>query len=129
MPPFGATDIKFICRELDVVLTGRMHLGIAALGQGTAVMGVEYQGKFEGLFRLLDLPDCVIQSDAAVDSTVLMGQLKALIDRRKELSDRIRRHLPQVVEMSKRNFLGLGNTSARSTAAYGNSGTSDRLKG
>ena len=40
---------------VDLVLTGRMHLAIAALGMGTPPLCVAYMDKFEGLFHLFDI--------------------------------------------------------------------------
>jgi len=39
-----------------------MHLSIAALGAGTPILGVTYQGKFEGLIKHFSLPDGVLSS-------------------------------------------------------------------
>lgn len=41
---------KQLVRRADVLLTGRMHLGIAALSQGIPTVSLMYQGKFEGLY-------------------------------------------------------------------------------
>lgn len=57
-----ACDIKFIASCMELVVTGRMHLAIGALGTGTPVMGVTYQGKFEGLIEHFQLPDTLLTS-------------------------------------------------------------------
>jgi polysaccharide pyruvyl transferase WcaK-like protein len=49
--PCRAAEIKAICADIDIVLSGKMHLAIACLGQGTPVACVTYQDKFEGLFK------------------------------------------------------------------------------
>jgi colanic acid/amylovoran biosynthesis protein len=56
---YSASEIKWISGELDFVVSSRMHLAIAAIGQGTPVFCLEYQGKFRGLFDLLGMPDLV----------------------------------------------------------------------
>ena len=45
-------DAKQVVRYCDVVLTGRMHLAIAAFEQGVTPVSFCYQGKFEGLYQL-----------------------------------------------------------------------------
>ncbi|NMG29254.1 oligosaccharide flippase family protein [Aromatoleum evansii] len=46
--PYTAVDVKQVCALFDLVLTGRMHLMIAALGRDVPVVAIEYQGKFAG---------------------------------------------------------------------------------
>lgn len=42
----SAGEIKAVVGLVDGVITGRMHLAIAALGQGTPVAAITYQDKF-----------------------------------------------------------------------------------
>lgn len=51
-----ASDIKGLMRELDGIVSARMHLAIAALGSGLPVLVFAYQGKFEGLLEHFALP-------------------------------------------------------------------------
>ena len=44
---------KSVCRELSVMLGGRMHAAILAAGAGTPVVGLGYNPKFAGMFELL----------------------------------------------------------------------------
>lgn len=46
--PYAAADVKQVCAHFDLILTGRMHLMIAALGCGVPIVAIEYQGKFSG---------------------------------------------------------------------------------
>ncbi|MFV0645281.1 MAG: polysaccharide pyruvyl transferase family protein [Sphingomonadaceae bacterium] len=52
---FRAPEIKALVNEIDLVLSGRMHLMIASLGAGTPVFGIDYKDKMEGLLLLLGL--------------------------------------------------------------------------
>ncbi|MDP2561432.1 polysaccharide pyruvyl transferase family protein [Psychrobium sp. 1_MG-2023] len=54
-PPFHAWDLKALTSQTDLVISGRMHLTIAALAQGVPAIGITYQGKFEGLFNYFNL--------------------------------------------------------------------------
>jgi polysaccharide pyruvyl transferase WcaK-like protein len=55
--PPTAAEIKEIVGEVDGVITGRMHLSIAALGRSKPVMVFSYQGKFSGLLAHFALPN------------------------------------------------------------------------
>ena len=54
-PPLNAWELKHLAGMVDLVLTGRMHLAIAALGMGTPPLCVAYMDKFEGLFHLFNI--------------------------------------------------------------------------
>lgn len=66
-----AREIKGLTKQLDYVISGRMHLAIAALGCGTPAICVTYQDKFEGLFQHFGLsskelavkPEEIMQDD------------------------------------------------------------------
>lgn len=47
----GAKDAKLCVSMLDVVVTRRMHLAVAALSCGVKVIGIGYANKFEGQFN------------------------------------------------------------------------------
>jgi polysaccharide pyruvyl transferase WcaK-like protein len=53
-------EIKALSGQVDLVLTGRMHLAIAALGMGTPAFCTVYQGKFEGLMQMFELEGMTI---------------------------------------------------------------------
>lgn len=52
----SAAELKGMAGVVDGVVTGRMHLAIAALGMGVPVAALTYQDKFQGLMRHFDLP-------------------------------------------------------------------------
>ena len=76
-PPFSAWDVKGLCAHLDGVLTGRMHLAIAALGTGTPPLSVAYRGKFEGLMRHIGLDGGLIAPEAFLDCSHTVTVLEA----------------------------------------------------
>ncbi|MBE9190506.1 polysaccharide pyruvyl transferase family protein [Gloeocapsopsis crepidinum LEGE 06123] len=102
--PCSAAEIKSICADLDLVLTGRMHLAIACLGQGIPVGGVTYQGKFEGLFRHFELPGMTIDPEKAFQPGVLTDFLIDLIAKREDIHQQIQSHLANVKVLSVSNF-------------------------
>jgi polysaccharide pyruvyl transferase WcaK-like protein len=107
---YRASELKHMAGETDAVLTGRMHLAIASLGQGVPVACVTYQGKFEGLFDHFQMPPLVCPPDAA-SADDLHRLIAGLLDRRDELRAAIAERLPHVKAMSASN-LGLPDAAA-----------------
>jgi polysaccharide pyruvyl transferase WcaK-like protein len=105
--PCRAAEIKAICAELDFVLTGRMHLAIACLGQTTPVGCITYQGKFEGLFQHFHIEGVTISPEQAFQPGVLSHFLSNLLTRRHQLRQQIRAALPVVLQLSAANFTGV----------------------
>jgi polysaccharide pyruvyl transferase WcaK-like protein len=103
-PPFSAWDVKGLCANLDGVLTGRMHLAIAALGMGTPPLSVAYRGKFEGLMRHLGLDGGLIAPEAFLDCghtvTALEAFTRDLPNRRAQIIPR----LPGMRALAQRQF-------------------------
>lgn len=52
---YAPRELKFIASQMDAIVSARMHFAIAGLSQGIPAFGLRYQGKFEGLYSLLDL--------------------------------------------------------------------------
>lgn len=96
--------IKSLVGRLDLVVTGRMHLAIAALGMGTPTLCMAYQDKFEGLYAHFDLPASeLLQAD-----TLQMAELGSCIHealRRRELTvQKIKGRIPAVIRLAERNL-------------------------
>lgn len=102
--PFLAKEIKTVCRDMDLVFSARMHLAIGALSVGTPVCSMQYQGKFDGLFRHFDqLSDVVISPEDGLDSSVLSEFLQRNLDRSGELRKLVGERLPVVKALAKLN--------------------------
>lgn len=97
-------EVKAICEDLDLVVSGRMHLAIAALGQCTPVVAFEYQQKFAGLFALFGLEGCVIPGSKVVHEGCLYAVLVDTLPRVPDLRKQVRRKLPEVERLSLANF-------------------------
>ena len=102
--PCTASEIKFMCGKLDLVLTGRMHLAIAALGQCTPTACITYQGKFEGLFKHFEIDDMAITPEEALQPSKFLQFLNAAMSKRSEVRDQISKKLPEVHKKSMLNF-------------------------
>ncbi|TVO68105.1 polysaccharide pyruvyl transferase family protein [Denitromonas ohlonensis] len=104
VPP-SAAEIKTIMAYVDGAVTGRMHLAIAALGQGTPVMAFAYQDKFKGLLQHFCMPDWLILSaDDATDSVFLSARLERFVEELPALRADVVKHLPRVVEAAEATF-------------------------
>jgi polysaccharide pyruvyl transferase WcaK-like protein len=102
--PCSAAAIKSVCGQLDMVVSGRMHLAIACLGQGTPAACITYQGKFEGLFQHLELDGMLIEPQRAVEPGHLVQFLLPLIERRDTLREHIQSKLPKIRQLAQANF-------------------------
>lgn len=102
----NAWEVKALTGSLDLVLTGRMHLAIAALGMGTPVLCTVYQGKFEGLMAHFGIdgltmsPDDVLRADIG-------ERVEALMSRRAEIGAKLDSRLPDVLFLSQKNLEGM----------------------
>ncbi|TLN28532.1 glycosyl transferase family 1, partial [bacterium] len=99
-----AAEIKAICGQLDLALSGRMHMAIACLGQGTPVACITYQGKFEGLYRHFELDGLTIDPVTATQPGRLAAFFLPVIDRREAIRRQIQSQLPKVRVLAAENF-------------------------
>lgn len=107
VPP-EAKEIKAIVGELDGVVTGRMHLAIATLGQGVPVITFDYQGKFEGLMRHFRFPDwLVVDPVDAIDATLLTELISRFITELPDLKLQVCQMLPNVLAATNATFEGI----------------------
>ena len=101
-----AWDLKALAGEVDLVLTGRMHLAIAAMGMGTPAICTVYQGKFEGLMAHFGLEGMTV-APADMDSAACDAQLARVTESRAAISGQIQARLPYILDLSRRNFAGM----------------------
>jgi polysaccharide pyruvyl transferase WcaK-like protein len=97
-------EVSSVIHEATLVLTSRMHLAITALRNSVPVMCFATQGKVEGLFRMFDLDDCVLQAEGMTAPELIRLVEKQLL-RSLETKKRIELHLPGVKLLAKKNFL------------------------
>jgi colanic acid/amylovoran biosynthesis protein len=102
---FSAAELKAMAGELDGVITGRMHLAIAALGMGVPVAALTYQDKFQGLFRHFELPESLLLSPAeAMQSSALLALCESFLERLPQLRVQVAASLPAVLAASRLNL-------------------------
>jgi len=102
--PTSPAEIKAICAKLDFVVTGRMHLAVACLGQATPVIGITYQGKFEGLFEHFNLKDMTIEPEKAVQLGCLEAFISERLPKRHDIQHQLQSELGKVKVLANSNF-------------------------
>jgi polysaccharide pyruvyl transferase WcaK-like protein len=98
-----AGEVKAIAGMADLVLSGRMHLTIATLGQGVPVVCLTYFDKFEGLMQHFALVGNLLSPQEALAGDRLGPELVDHLDRCEALKAKVRESLPRVMEMSRAN--------------------------
>lgn len=97
--------IKRVVGQLDLVVTGRMHLAIASLGNGTPVLSITYQDKFEGLYQHVDLPLEHTLPPLECLSDAFQLKIGRAFQQRQINRERIQTLLPRVTALSARNLV------------------------
>jgi len=103
----NAWDVKAITKSVDMVLTGRMHLAIAALGQSTPALCITYVNKFEGLLKHFNLEgfDMVLEPEVAYsDSMNTLVKINNILTGKDEVTHIIKKSLPGVKQLSALNL-------------------------
>lgn len=102
----NADEIKAVLGSCDALIAGRMHISIAAFGQGIPVLGLVYQGKFEGLWQLFELPRSSLLEPRMFlqDSQEAIKALDRFVDSMGSLALNIKKRLPAVMALSAKNF-------------------------
>lgn len=100
--PAGA--VKAVCGRLNLLLTGRMHAAIAALGMGTPVMPIDNQGKVRGLLDHFRIPELAVTRDLLNRPEELAERLYDAANREGHVRQTISNRWPDVRALSMRNF-------------------------
>jgi polysaccharide pyruvyl transferase WcaK-like protein len=107
LPPMRAAEVKYLCGQLDLVLSGRMHFAIASLGAGTPPICLAYQGKFEGLFEHFAIEQALVTAREVAATEPFVEFLAANLRRVGQLRSQIAGRLPQITALSQSNFRDL----------------------
>ena len=106
-PPIHAWDAKAVAAASDLVVTGRMHFAIAALGSGVPAIGIGYMGKFEGLLDYFELKSLLITPRSAYNDLLLPAKVLEALPLLSTYREQITRYIGAVRSLSKENFSGL----------------------
>lgn len=106
LKPDSARTVKTAVALLDGVVTGRMHLSIACLGQGVPVFCFSYNGKFEGLLDHFHLPRWLAQDGRILlDQPQLQGMIERFVTEQDGLKQLVTAAWPTVKRAAERNFV------------------------
>lgn len=97
--------VRGLCRNAEIVISGRMHLGVMALLMGAVPVVVSTQGKVQGLLRLFGVEELTVDTGAAFAEN-LRRAVGAAVDGRADLAARIAGALPSVKQKAARNVAG-----------------------
>ncbi len=102
--------IKAVLAAVDLVVTGRLHVAILAMGAGRPALSFGYQGKFEGLYQLLGLADAGLllpPSRLIEDLDGVVATVRRQLGVADELSAHLAMALPAVRQLALANFAEL----------------------
>jgi polysaccharide pyruvyl transferase WcaK-like protein len=100
-----STTLKAVSGKLDAVLTGRMHLSIAALGMGVPVFCFSYAAKFAGLLKHFSLPLWLApEATILLDEDMLLAEISKFVDQHEALREIVISAWPAVKKASERNY-------------------------
>ena len=102
---YRAAQIKALCSLLDGLASSRMHLAVAALGEGKSVLAAEYQGKFEGLFRHFNLPAEYLLTPDEFIGDAFAGRFEKYMAHLPELTRQVEKEREKVIRLSEKNLL------------------------
>jgi len=108
-------EVRWLTARAGAVVTGRMHLSILALTQGTPVVVLSTRGKVEGLARMFGLDEFVLEPVPGIGAAVDRMLSTALSD--VTLRERIRAQLPHVTALARKPFGEAGAHSERAEAS------------
>lgn len=101
----SAATVKRFVKSLDGVITGRMHLGIAALSNAIPILALSYQGKFAGLFRHFGFDDRQeIRPEELLRKEVLKAKICAFVETLDEQKRSIEGSAANVKKLAELNF-------------------------
>lgn len=95
-------DAKRIVGFCDVVLTGRMHLAIAAMSQNVPALSFVYQGKFEGLYKMFNL-DCTYMLNVS-ELTDFQPKIIEILENLDTIKEGLQIKNREILKKSKLNF-------------------------
>lgn len=110
LEPVDPRETKASLARLDLLVSGRMHAAILAMGSEVPALCFSYQGKFEGLYAMLGLAGTGLlhePEDLINDPTRIAEAVKSALARRDNLHLRLHEALPRVRELAERNFAGI----------------------
>lgn len=106
--PVSASAIKQICSRFDVLITGRMHCGIAALGSGVPTIFFDYQGKVKGLAEYFGLKSTLeVQQDVVSTANEIVEHVNDFMSNLSYWKEEIIKTRPSICKLSQDNVVNV----------------------
>jgi len=102
--PYTAAEAKAMCGYLDLAITGRMHVAVAAIGQGVPTACIPYQDKVTGLLRHVGTENMTIDMSAATRCGSFAGQVGPAVRNRHQIRETIQAELPRLKRLAELNL-------------------------
>jgi len=103
--PYRAAEAKAMCGHLDLAITGRMHLAVAALGRGVPTVCVPHQErKIMGLLQHVGTGAAAVDLRMAARRGNFADQLISVIRNRRKLREEIQAELPRLKRLAELNL-------------------------
>jgi polysaccharide pyruvyl transferase WcaK-like protein len=99
----NAPEVKGLVGLVDLAVTGRMHLAVAALGMAVPVVALEYQGKFDGMMQRFNLGQMVF-APQPFDLAAMYACCVHLLEDATGVKAALRQRLPEVLALAHVNF-------------------------
>jgi len=99
----NAPEVKGLVGLVDLAVTGRMHLAIAALGMAVPVVALAYQGKFDGMMQRFALEQMAF-GPRSFDHAAMYACCVGLLENAGGVKAALRQCLPDVLALAHANF-------------------------
>lgn len=99
-------QVKSLVSQVDLVVTGRMHLAVLALTAAVPTITFGTQGKVEGLYKLVNLEGFCVSPERHVGKKAI-EIIRSLDNEPGKARGSIVKALPGIISSSKQNFVGL----------------------
>lgn len=96
--PLAACEVKYLAGACDLIISGRLHLAVAALSQGRPVIGIEYHDKFLGIFRHFDAETLLLSQAQLLEGGKLASLVFHALDNLCDFREGLARSRPLVDE-------------------------------
>ncbi|KRG73544.1 hypothetical protein ABB28_10240 [Stenotrophomonas chelatiphaga] len=100
----SARDVKLLCSMTDLVVTGRMHMGIAALGTATPCYFLDFQGKVRGLLRHFEIEEMCCDWATYSSPELYSEQVTRFLKESPHYKEKLAARLPSIKQLAAKNF-------------------------
>jgi polysaccharide pyruvyl transferase WcaK-like protein len=97
----GVEEFKSILDSMDLIVTSKLHPGVMGLSGHVPTVCIAYDHKQTGLFKLLDMEDCVIPV-MEVSYQTISSKIDLVWRNRDRIRARLQVRIPELQEDTKK---------------------------